>query len=62
MTLIVIGLVLAAAAALGVWNEVAYRRELRRIPTPTVEPSQDSHGDLLGSDLDTWIAAQRSGR
>jgi hypothetical protein len=59
MTLIVIAAVFVVVL---VWVYVAYRRDLRRIPAPAVEPSRASRGDLLGSDLDTWIAAQGSGR
>lgn len=59
MTLFVIAALFVAVLA---WVYVAYRREVRRIPAPTVELLQDSRGDLLGSDLDTWIAAQRPGR
>jgi hypothetical protein len=52
---LIVALIAVAVAAL-VW---AHRRDLRRLRvTPTIEDPRLSHGDILGSDLDTWIVAQ----
>lgn len=52
-------LLTAAAAALLAWIEVSYRRDLRRIgtPTTTIDPSASTYAGGFPPDLDEVLAS-----